>query len=580
MKNFWCFIFLTITLFSCNSGKNPLFEYAGGSIHIALDNEPATFISRNVDDIYSADVLNQVMECLVSFDPKDLTITPKIAKSWKISPDGLTYEFVIRKDVMFHSHDVFSSDEDRLLTVEDVKKTVELICSKGETGSAGTAYSFVFEQYLEGAKAYYENKKDNISGLKIEGDKVIFKLTEKDNNFLNKLANISCAITSRKIQDANLQQDMIGTGPFKFREYKKGTTNSIILIKNEDYYLTDENGFSLPYLDSVIFVLESRKLEQLSLFENRQLDLICGLPSSRITKMLEGRISDFNSSPPMLILQNNPILTTNYYYFNMEDDRFKDVKVRQAFNYAVDKAKIGSEILRNQYSELGYYGIVPPIASTFRGYDFDGVKSVSYSFDPDKARILLAEAGYPGGAGFGSINLRFNINDINSGVADEFANQIYSVLGINVNIDGSTFDQLQKDASSGRGEIFRTGWVADYPSPETFLFNFYGKAVPPKKSTPSIINKSRYNNPEFDNLFELAKKSNKLSDQMNYFSKAEKVLMIDPPLIPLWYKGDYGIVYSGVRNLYFNSLNQLIFTKVYKKPWTKEEYLEHMKNKK
>ncbi len=580
MKLFWSFLCLTATLYSCNRGENPLFEFSGGSIHIALDNEPATFISRNVDDIYSADVLSQVMEGLVSLDPKDLTVMPRIAKSWKISPDGLTYEFRIRNDILFHPHDVFVSDEDRILTVNDVKKTIELICSKGETGLAGTAYAFVFEQYLEGAQDFFENKKDNINGLTIKGDKVIFKLTEKDNNFLCKLSNISCAINSSKIQEAHLEQDMIGTGPFKYREYRKGSTNSIILIKNEDYYLADEKGCSLPYLDSVIYVLENRKLEQLSLFEEKKLDLICGLPASRIAKMLEGRISDFNSSPPLLMLQNNPILTTNYYFFNMDDKRFKNVKVRQAFNYAVDREKIGSDVLRNQYSELGYYGIVPPIASTLRGYDFEGIKAVSYSFNPDKAKKLLAEAGYPGGAGFGSINLRFNISDINSGVAEEFANQIFSVLGINVNIDGSTFDQLQRDANSGKGELFRTGWVADYPSPETFLFNFYAKSVLLKKSTAFTFNMSKYNNPEFDKLFELAKRSTKLSDQMNYFSQAEKVLIADPPIIPLWYTGDYEIVHSEVRNLYFNALNQLVFTRVYKKPWTKEEYLEKMKHEK
>ena len=70
-------------------------------MHIAIDNEPSTFISRNVDDIYSADVLSQVMEGLVSLDPKDLTVMPRIAKSWKISPDGLTYEFIIRNDIHF-----------------------------------------------------------------------------------------------------------------------------------------------------------------------------------------------------------------------------------------------------------------------------------------------------------------------------------------------------------------------------------------------------------------------------------------------------------------------------------------------
>jgi oligopeptide transport system substrate-binding protein len=580
MKITWfCSLFVLI-LFSCSKGEHPVFEHAGGSIYLSLENEPATYISRDVRDVYSANVLSQVMECLVSLDPKDLTVVPQIASSWKTSPDGLEYEFEIRKNIKFHPHSTFESDEDRILTVEDVKKSIELICTKAENGSAGSAYSLVFEQYLQGAKSFYEKKAKSISGLKIKGNKVTFILTEKDNNFLNKLSNISCAINSKKIHEANLEQDMIGTGPFLFREFKKGTTNSIILTKNEEYYLTDKDGFALPYLDSVVYLLESRKLEQLNLFESRKLDLIVGLPASRITKMLEGRISDFNSTPPLFILHNNPLLATNYYFFNMQEERFKNIKVRQAFNYAINKDQIGTDILRNQFSEMGNYGIVPPVYSAFRGYDFEGVKSVSYAYDPEKARKLLAEAGYPGGKGFGSVNLRFNINDVHSAIADEFSKQIYQVLGINVNIDASSFEQLEIDASTGKSSLFRSAWIADYASPESFLFNFYGKAIPVTKDAPSVINNSRYNNQEFDNLFEQAKRSTKLSDQMAYFSKAEKVLMQDPPIIPLWYKGDYGIIYSNVRDLHFNSLNLYNFTKVYKKEWTTEEYLESMKSSK
>ncbi len=578
MKIIFFNLLLLFFLFSCSNNKTPLFENAGGSIKLSLETEPATYISRDVSDVYSANVLSQVMECLVSLNAEDLTIEPQIAKSWKISSDGLSYEFTLRNNVLFHPSSAFTSDKERILTVEDVKKTIELICTQDESGSPGTAYSLVFEQYLAGAKSFYNKKEKNISGLKINGNKITFILNEKDNNFLNKLAHVSCAIVSRKVIEANLEQDMIGTGPFIFREYKKSKTNSIILTKNTDYYLVDEKGFALPYLDSIIYVLESRKLEQLNLFEDHNLDLIVGLPASRITKILEGRISDFNSTPPLLVLHNNPILTTNFYFFNMEDERFKKIKVRQAFNYAINKDQIGTDVLRNQFSELGNYGIVPPISNAFRGYDFEGVKSVSYSFNPEKARQLLAEAGYPGGKGFGSVNLRFNINDVHSAVADEFSKQIFQVLGINVNIDASSFEQLEKDARMAKSEIFRSAWAADYASPESFLFNFYGKIVPSNKSQLSPINQSRYVNSEFDNLFEMAKKSNKLSDQMNYFSKAEKILMQDPPIIPLWYKGDYGIIYSNVRNLHFNSLNLYNFTRVYKKPWTKEEYLESIKN--
>src|SRR5690606_18759916 len=107
--------------------------------------------------------------------------------------------------------------------------------------------------------------------------------------------------------------------------------------------------------------------------------------------------------------------------------RFQDPRVRQAFNYAINKNKLGREVLRDQYDELGIYGVVPPITKDFRGYNFNQVKNFGYSYDPEKARKLLAAAGYPGGEGFGSITLRFNIGDVNSAVADEFAQQIFQV---------------------------------------------------------------------------------------------------------------------------------------------------------
>lgn len=579
MKITFLIITLTILLFSCGGSNKQQFEYAGGKLTLSLENEPSTFISRDVSDVYSSNVLSQVMEGLVSLDSKDLSLTPQLAKSWEISNDGLTYTFNIRENVKFHPHTIFHSEAERILTELDVEKTIEFICSNGQIGSAGSAYTFIFEKYLQGAKDFYEGKTKSISGLTTEKGKVILTLTEKDNNFLNKLANISCAILSHHIIAENLEQDMIGTGPFIFRAFVKDEVNSILLTKNEDYYLYDEQGNALPYLDSIEYIIESKKDEQLNLFEARKLDFIRGLPASKITEMLEGRISDFNSAPPLFVLHNDPILTTHYYYFNMNDSRFNDIRVRKAFNYAIDREKIGSEILRNQYYELGRYGIVPPVSSAFKGYDFEGVSKTGYTFNPELAQKLLAEAGYPNGSGFGSVNIRINISDIHSAVADEIAKQLTSVLGVNVNLDASSFDQLEKDGEDGKFEISRNGWAADYLSPESFLFNFYGKTVPITSTEKSKINKARYKNSSFDDLFEKAKRSEKLIDQMKYFSMAEIELMNNPPIIPLWYKGDYGIVYSNVRNLYFNPLFMFNFTKVYKKEWTKEEYLESTKKK-
>lgn len=561
-----------VILYSCSTESKKQFQYAGGAICMAIDNEPATFIPRDVTDYYSASVLTQIMEGLVTLDPKDLKIKPQIASDWKISDDGLTYEFQIRKGIYFHPHELFSSKEERKLTPQDIVKSIELACSKNEKGEAPHAYSFLYKDNLLGANAFFEGKKKSIDGLSISGNKLSLKLIQKDDNFLNKLSNICAAITSEKIINAKVEYDMVGTGPFIYSEFKQGSPSSMVLLKNSEYYLKDNEGNALPYLDSVKFIFQPRKLDQLEMFETHQTDLITGLPTSRITKMLEGRIKDFNSKPPLLIMYNNPLLSTNYYFFNMTDPRFSNVKVRQAFNYALDREKLGREILRNQFYELGYYGIVPPISKTFKGYDFQGVKEASYSYNPEKARKLLAEAGYPNGVGFGSVNLRFNIDDIHSAVADEFAQQIFQVLNINVNIDGSDFEQKDNDASNANGDIFRSAWAGDYASPETFLSNFYGKNVPATKSEPSRINQSRYINPLFDQLFDQARNSSKKTDAMDYYAKAEKILMQDPPLIPLWYSGDIQIVYSSVRNLHFNALNLFVFKEVYKKEWTVEEY--------
>jgi ABC-type transport system substrate-binding protein len=522
----------------------------------------------------------QINECLVGMDPKTTKIVPKLAESWTVSDNGKVYEFKLRENVYFHPHEVFSSKQDRLLTTDDVIKSFEMGCRKDKGGNTPATYAYVLKSLVKGADEYHDGKAKTIKGITASGNKVKFELLHEDHNFLYKLAYITASIVSKKMIEADAEGDAVGTGPFKYAEYTQGEQPSVILTKNEEYYLKDDEGNALPYLDSLVFFIQSKKLEQLDMFETGKTELIVGLPTSRITRMLEGRIKDFNSKPPKLILANNPLLETNFYFFNMQDPRFKDPRVRKAFNYAVNKEAIGREILRNQYSELGYFGITPPVSRTLKGYDFDKIRGKGYDYNPELARRLLAEAGYPNGEGFGSINLRYNINDTHSAVADEFSKQIYQVLGINVNIDGSTFAQLNLDGETGNGDIFRMGWSADYPNPENFLMNFYGKFVPEDSTERSAINKSRYQNPIFDDFYTKARQASKVTDQLKYFNQAEIALMDNPPIIPLWYTGDIEITYSRVRNFHFNAVNIFDFTRVYLKEWTEEEYKEHMAQKK
>ena len=568
-------LFSVYLVASCSSDSKMQFEHSGGSITMALDNQPSSYIPRKISDYYSAMVMHQISEGLVGLDSKSLDIVPKIASEWKISDDNKTYEFTIREDILFHPHPSFKKESQRLLTAEDVVFSFEIACTPNEDNTASTAYSMIFKSLLKGADDFYEKKSEKISGISVNGNKITLEILNEDKNFLNKLANVCSFISSKKLFLDGFETDKIGTGPFVYSEFQNGENSSLILTKNTDYYEKDANGNAMPYLDSLVFVFQSRKMEQLNQFESGELDLIVGLPTSRITRMIEGKIEDFNATKtaaPKLILENNPLLESHFYYFNMNDERFSNPLVRKAFNYAIDRESIGQNVLRNQYYELGYYGIIPPISKTLRGYDFKSVKEVGFSYDPELAKKLLAEAGYPNGEGFGSVSLRYSINDVHSAVADEFSKQIFKVLGINVNIDGSNFEQLNTDGANGNGDIFRMGWAADYTNPETFLTNFYGDFVPEFDSLPSPINKARYKNFLFDEFYSQARQSEKISEQMELFSKAEVELLKNPPIIPLWYTGDIQITQSYIRNLHFNALSYFDFRTTYIKELTLEEY--------
>jgi oligopeptide transport system substrate-binding protein len=175
------------------------------------------------------------------------------------------------------------------------------------------------------------------------------------------------------------------------------------------------------------------------------------------------------------------------------------------------------------------------------------------------------------------VNLRIDIKDINSAVAEEVAAQISNNLNININIDGTDFEAKNEDASFARGDMFRSSWTADYNSPETFLSNFYGRFVPKSKDIPSTINQSRYINPNFDALYEKGRKAQSQKERYSYFVDAEVELLKNPPFIPLWYSNNFQLIHSKLRNLKLNPMDLLDLTRVYKKEWTKEEYLKAKK---
>jgi len=291
------------------------------------------------------------------------------------------------------------------------------------------------------------------------------------------------------------------------------------------------------------------------------------LPSAKIAQVVSENIENFKNTPPKTILDRQPALSSQYYAFTCSKAPFNDVKVRQAFSYAVDRSDIVNNILNGQGSP-GTHGITPKIPA-FKVYDFSRIDG--YGYDPEKARQLLAEAGYPNGAGFPEITLEVNLGgSVHKQVATEVERQINQTLGINISIDQVSFKNKIEHSKYGQSELYRSAWVADYPSPESFLSILYGAEVPESMDEPSYPDPLRYKHAQYDSLYFFGKTTVDSIKRTDYFADAEKILMSEAPIMVLWYTENYTMYHSQVRCFYNNGLAIADFSRVYMKEMTAE----------
>ena len=539
----------------------------GGTLRIN-ENDPAiSLYPHRVTDVVSIDIAYQIYDGLVRIDAGRVTnILPGIAEKWDESPDGKVYTFHLRKGVFFHDNPCFPDGKGREIKAQDFNYSFEMLCTPSEDNSLPE-----FRQYVLGASEYYESLKKGNPMSDIEGVKVIddytLQITLKDpfRPFLFVLAGPAGFVMAKEAVEKYGNKMRVGAGPFMYSN--ESTDDQVILLKNPHYYRTDSVGNTLPFLDSLIICFIPGKKEEMEAFEKDSIQLIFGLPSSSISSLVESQISDFNSKNPKFILQRNAQLSTQYYQFNILRKPYDNIKVRQALSYAIDRDKIISDVLNSEAFGPGICGITSPGIS---GYDITLIKG--YPYNPEKARKLLAEAGYPDGKGFPTVNI-----EVNSGggkyadVVEEIKKQLHDVLNIEVDYTIVPFLQKIEDSKYGRGDIFRSGWFADYPSPYTYLMTFYGKSVPDSMNLPSYPNTVRYRNARFDSLLLRGAREVNIDSAYTYYRKAEQQLMDDAPVIILWYDEGFKLIHSYVRNFHFNPMNFKDFSEVYlKKNSTRE----------
>ncbi len=483
--------------------------------------------------------IHQLYNTLVEIDDS-LHITPSVAKSWEVSDDGLTFIFHLRDDVFFHDDACFSNNKGRKLTAKDVAYSLGRIISK-QTASPG---SWIFNR-----------KVDSLQPFKAIDDTTFqLKLLRPYNPILGILSMQYCSIVPEEAvvtYGDNFRRHPVGTGPFQFVAWEEG--QALVLRKHNNYFERDSSGNRLPYLDGIRVTFYDSKATEFLLFRQKKLEFINDIDASFKDEVLTKKGTLRKDWEDKIELQTNPYLNTEYFGILVDtanallkNSAMRIKKIRQAINYGFDRRKMVL-YLRNSLGTPAESGFVPVGLPSF-----DDTKVKGYHYDPAKSRELLKEAGFPDGKGLPPIKL------LTISIYAEIGNFIAKQLeetGIRVNVEVVQKSLLLEMTSNSRALFFRGSWIADYPDAENYLSVFYSK-------NPAPPNYTRYNNPQFDALFEKALSEENDSLRYQLYQQADQVMISDAPVVPLWYDKVVRLVQPTVQGFKANALNLLELRRV------------------
>jgi oligopeptide transport system substrate-binding protein len=535
--------------------------FYGGVFRLNEVEDFRSLFPLSITDAVSFRLGNQVYEGLVKLSQKDLIITPAIAERWDVNEDATSFTFYIRKGVKFHDDAVFAENKGREVNAKDVKFCLDLLC----TDMTDNQGFWIFKDRVVGATEYFNSTtdkkplKEGVAGIKVIDDYTLqIDLKYPFSGFLQVLSTPLTWVFSKEAYEAygmDMRVKCVGTGPFMVKNIKEG--QAVVLERNPNYWGVDEFGNQLPYLDAIKVSFLKEKKSELLEFRRGNLDMVYRLPIEMI-KDVTAELDNARKDNRPFELQNVPFQSVFFYGFQHAGNIFDNKKLRLAFNYAIDRESLVTYTLQGDGVPANY-GIVPP------AYPFYDIKKLKgYAFDPEKARALLAEAGYPNGKGFPKLSITINSGggDRNIQTAEVIQKMLKQNLNIDVKIDVMQFAQHLESMESGKSEFFRTTWIADYPDPENFLNLLYGGHVP-AKNEKSYINFMRYASPEFDSLFRAAQREVDQTKRYDLFLQAEQVAIDDAAIMPVFYDENTRLIQIYVRNFDINSMEYRDFSRVY-----------------
>lgn len=560
---------IVAVLFGCNSGKSEDENHkrkANGPVSYGgyfRFQSPQLFESLNPLEItnpYTRNITYQIFENLLRIDTKTMRPVPNLAKSIQLDENGKIYTLVIRNGVYFHPDPIFKVEK-RELNVHDVKFSLEMACSNLPINKA----AFLLTSKIKGAKKFFNQSKkimpkSGVQGIKILNDSTIqIELVEPFSGFKEILAHPNLAIIAPEayqVYGNEMGAHPLGTGPFIL---KKQNENEIELARNDRYWRKDRWSNQLPYLDGILVRFSDNKKNELNDFQNEKLDCVLDIPVDQINYLL-GSLQDAQKGENVMHkVLSEPSMSMMFIGFACQSKEFSDPRVRKAFNMVVDR-----NLVVNQYlSGEGWpakNGFIPPL-------DFfpnDDVKALNN--DVEAAQALFAEAGYPNGKSFPEIEVYVNgiIGDPNYNMTKGVVDQINAHLGTQLKIKTCTAKERDLAVAKGIAKMWRAGWIADYPNPESFLSLFYSRNINRSNST---INSFRFVSREFDQIFEQANKEQEEGMRNQLFALCDQIVVNEGVVIPVLTEDFIIFLNDRVKNFEPNSLEILDFSDTFIRPY-------------
>lgn len=492
-----------------------------GTLRINIGAEPPSLDWNVTTDSTSFDVISNIMVGLTQYT-NELEAKPSCAERWDVLDGGKRYIFHLRSDARW-------SDGKPVVAGDFEYAWKRLLDPKTAAQYAYFLYPIVNAFEFNTGKI----KDPNLVGVKALDDRTLEVRLEKPAAYFIYLTAFSVSFPMRR--------DVIELWGDRWTEPEHIVTNGPFLLKQwqHEYKIELEANPNFfggpPVLKRIKMFMIPEQATAFALYENDELDFVDNRSFSTAD------VERNRTSPEY---KNYPLLRNNYLAFNVTKKPCDDLRVRKAIAMAIDKRVFPRVLRRGERPSTSW---IPP---GLLGYALDS----GLRFDPERARKLLAEAGYPGGRGFPVVGLLYPNREDTRLVVESIQDELKRNLDIRVDLVNQEWKVYLATLHHDPPPMFRASWGADYPDPETFMNLF---------TTHNGNNNTRWSNKRFDDLLVMAggEQDRKLRGEL--YRQADRLLCSeDVPIVPTFLSTQNTMTKPWVHGIAHNALDLQFFKSV------------------